>query len=116
MSAATPAEEDNADLPVIDLDHLANFTDGERALEAELAGLYATSAARYLADMAAALEAGASWARPVHALKGASSNFGACRVARLARAAEHRPPDADRLAAMQSAVAEVNAFFRGRGP
>jgi HPt (histidine-containing phosphotransfer) domain-containing protein len=101
---------------VVDLDHLSTFTDGEPELEKELAGLYASSAQGYLDAMTSALEAGESWAKPAHALKGASSNFGACRVARLARAAEHDVPDAARLEALETAVAEVAAFFRARRP
>jgi HPt (histidine-containing phosphotransfer) domain-containing protein len=79
--------------PVLDLDHLMTFTDGDKELENELSALYLSSAEAYLDAMSRALCDGTSWTSSVHALKGASSNLGALRVATLARAAEHQPRD-----------------------
>jgi len=100
--------------PVIDADHLASFTDGDGALESEIAALYVSSAEVYLQRMAEALEANAPWERYAHALKGASSNLGAGRVAALAMTAEHASPSPEQLQALHQAVDEVKTFFGDR--
>lgn len=102
------------DQPIIDLDHLATFTDGDRALEAELGILYVTSAEEYLEQMGEALRSGVSWFSAAHALKGASSNLGACRVAALALEAERSSPDEASLDALRGAIEEVRGFLAGR--
>jgi len=93
--------------PVVDLDHLRGFTDGDPQLEGELLALFLSSADVYLARMDDALRAGQSWAASAHALKGASANLGARRVMVLALAAEKAPPAAAELAALRRAVEEV---------
>jgi HPt (histidine-containing phosphotransfer) domain-containing protein len=100
--------------PILDLDHLLTFTDGDMELESELSVLFLSSAEAYLDAMSRALRDGTSWTSSVHALKGASANLGALRVAALARAAEHRPPDAATLRAIRHAVDQVGAFFGDR--
>jgi CheY-like chemotaxis protein/HPt (histidine-containing phosphotransfer) domain-containing protein len=102
--------------PVIDLAHLRGFTDGDLQLESELAELYLSSAGVYLERMGEAVRTGESWRSPAHALKGASANLGARRVAALARDAEHESPGAPRLAALREAVEEVARFFAHRRP
>jgi HPt (histidine-containing phosphotransfer) domain-containing protein len=104
---AHAAEADVRLPPVLDLDHLRSFTDGDPQLEGELLTLFLSTAEVYLAAMADALQAGGSWRSPTHALKGASGNLGARRVMELARAAEHAAPDAAQLAALREAVDEV---------
>jgi HPt (histidine-containing phosphotransfer) domain-containing protein len=111
VTAATAADE-----PVMDLDHLTVFTDGDPSLEHELAALYVASAQHYLAAMAKALAAGEAWTAHAHALKGASANLGARRVAVLALAAERAWPQEALLAALRAAVDEVGRFFRSRHP
>ncbi|MGI9436321.1 MAG: Hpt domain-containing protein [Geminicoccaceae bacterium] len=103
-------------LAVINLDHLSAFTDGSRELEAELADLFLTTANRYLGGMKTALLEERSWAADVHALKGASANLGAQRVAALAAAAECVPSSNARLETLRSAVDEVACFFADRNP
>jgi HPt (histidine-containing phosphotransfer) domain-containing protein len=105
---------DGEDQPIIDLEHLADFTGGDRALEDELAALYVSSAEVYLEQMQEALAKGASWRSPAHALKGASSNLGAQRVAALALAAEQSSPSAARLDPLRDAVEAVMDFFANR--
>jgi len=103
-------------LPVIDAGHLAAFTDGSEDLEAELADLYLTTARRYLRDMQAALQEERGWSAEAHALKGASGNLGACRMAALAKDAEFEGPSSARLQLLQLAVDDVAAFFtKSRG-
>lgn len=99
--------------PIIDLDHLATFTDGDRSLEAELGALYVSSAEEYLEQMGEALRGGVSWLSAAHALKGASSNLGAHRVATLALEAERSSPDEALLDALRDAIEEVRGFLAG---
>jgi HPt (histidine-containing phosphotransfer) domain-containing protein len=100
--------------PIIDLEHLASFTGGDRALEDEIAALYLSSARVYLEQMQEALAKGESWRSPAHALKGASSNLGARRVGSLALAAEQSSPSAVRLDPLRAAIEDVSAFFANR--
>ncbi len=101
-------------LPIVDLGHLAAFTDGSEDLEAELADLYLTTARRYLRDMQAALQEDRAWSAEAHALKGASGNLGACRMAALAKEAEFEAPSSARLQLLQQAVDDVAALFAER--
>jgi DNA-binding response OmpR family regulator len=112
--AATPSPPDREAEPVIDLDHLCGFTDGDLQLEGELLALFLSSAEVYLAAMSEALRAGQSWTATAHALKGASANLGARRVMVLALAAERSQPSAAQLDALRQAVDEVRAFGRTR--
>jgi HPt (histidine-containing phosphotransfer) domain-containing protein len=100
--------------PVIDLDHLLSFTDGDLELESELSVLFLSSAEAYFDKMSRSLQAGTPWASSAHALKGASANLGARRLAELARSAEHRPPAAADLQGIRRAIDEVSAFFGER--
>lgn len=104
------------DQPVIDLDHLATFTEGDHALEGELGALYVSSAEVYLEQMSEALQRGISWTATAHALKGASSNLGAQRVAALALAAEKSSPNGVLLDALRGAIMDVRVFLASRSP
>jgi DNA-binding response OmpR family regulator len=96
--------------PVLDLDHLRGFTDGDRQLEGELLALFLSSADVYLERMSQALRAGQPWSAFAHALKGASANLGARRVAALALDAERSTPDSAQLEAIRRAVDQVREF------
>ena len=97
--------------PVIDLEHLRSFTDGDPQLEDELLTLFLSTADIYLArDGREPSRRASPGPPPVHALKGASANLGACRVMALALAAEQRPPSAEQLAALRAAVDDVRAL------
>jgi hypothetical protein len=109
--ASLPNREDQ---PILDLEHLASFTDGDRSLEDELAALYLSTAEVYLGQMREALEGGGSWRSAAHALKGASANLGARRVAALALAAEHSSPTAALLGPLRAGIEDVKGFFAGR--
>ena len=100
--------------PIVDLDHLLSFTDGDLELESELSVLFLSSAEAYFDRMSRSLQAGTPWTSSVHALKGASANLGARRLAALARAAEHQPPGAADLEVIRRAIDEVSAFFADR--
>ena len=80
------------------MDHLLSFTDGDLELEGELSVLFLSSAEAYFDKMGRSLRAGTPWTSTAHALKGASANLGARRLAALARSAEQQPPSAADLA------------------
>jgi HPt (histidine-containing phosphotransfer) domain-containing protein len=98
-------------VPVIDVEHLRGFTGGNVQLERDLGTLFLATAKDYLDRMGGALEVGGDWSAAAHALKGASANLGAARVAMLAAAAEAAAPSADAITALRRAVEEVRAFF-----
>jgi CheY-like chemotaxis protein len=100
--------------PIIDIDHLLSFTDGDLELEGELSALFLSSAEAYFEKMSRSLQTGTVWRSSAHALKGASANLGARRLASLAQAAEHHPPAAADLQVLRRAIDEVSAFFDAR--
>lgn len=113
MIQPSPAETALAEPePVIDLDHLHSFTDGDSQLEGELLTLFLSTSDVYLARMRQALAAGESWTATAHALKGASANLGARRLSALALAAEQIAPDAAHLQKLGTALEEVRALAR----
>jgi CheY-like chemotaxis protein/HPt (histidine-containing phosphotransfer) domain-containing protein len=110
--AGAPAQE-----PVLDVDHLRGFTDGDPQLEGELSALFLSTAEVYLREMREALHEGRAWTAIAHALKGASANLGARGVAALALTAERSAPSRAQLDAIESAIGQVRAFFeRTRAP
>jgi CheY-like chemotaxis protein/HPt (histidine-containing phosphotransfer) domain-containing protein len=104
--AGTPALE-----PAVDLDRLRQFTDGDPQLQGELSALFLSTTEVYLQDMREALRAGRPWSSTAHALKGASANLGARRIAALALVAERSEPSPAQLEAIEAAIDEVRAFF-----
>ena len=102
------------DLATINEDHLASFTEGDRDLEDELAELYVSTARGYLKRMREALTEERPWSAEAHALKGASANLGANRIAALAKKAEFTPPSDEQLTAIEKGVDEVETFFGNR--
>jgi DNA-binding response OmpR family regulator len=97
--------------PVLDLDHLRGFTDGDPQLEGELSTLFLSTAEMYLRGMREALATGRPWSSIAHALKGASANLGARRLSALALAAERSEPTRSHLEAIERALDEVRAFL-----
>ncbi|MEZ5933440.1 MAG: Hpt domain-containing protein [Alphaproteobacteria bacterium] len=115
MTQPMPADEANVDvLAIVDEAHLASFTDGDKALEDELADLFVNTARSYLKRMREALKEERSWSAEAHALKGASANLGANRMAALARQAEFMPPSGDQIAAIERALGDIQTFFADR--
>ncbi len=102
--------------PVLDLDHLRGFTDGDPQLEGELSTLFLSTAEMYLRGMNEALGSGRPWSSIAHALKGASANLGARRLSALALAAERSEPSRSQLQAIQRALDEVRAVFHTAPP
>lgn len=100
--------------PIVDIDHLLSFTDGDPELEGELSALFLSSAEAYFEKMSRSLQTGTTWRSSVHALKGASANLGARRLAALAQAVEHHPPAAADLQVIRRAIDEVISFFYAR--
>jgi HPt (histidine-containing phosphotransfer) domain-containing protein len=109
MGGASPPPE-----PVLDLDHLRGFTEGDPEVEGELSALFLSTAEAYLRGMREALASGRPWAAIAHALKGASGNLGARRLATLARVAEGSAPERAQLDAIAHALEEVRALFAQR--
>jgi HPt (histidine-containing phosphotransfer) domain-containing protein len=111
---ASASASEAAREPIMDMDHLLSFTDGDLELESELSVLFLSSAEAYFDKMSRSLQAGTPWTASAHALKGASANLGARRLAALARAAEHQPPAAADLQDIRRAIDELSAFFAER--
>ncbi len=97
--------------PPIDLERLTDIADGDRQLIIEIGSLYVATATRYVEDMRRALGATDEVQRLAHALKGASRNVGAERIAELAEAAEKHGIDASGLDLLERHVDEVRQFF-----
>jgi HPt (histidine-containing phosphotransfer) domain-containing protein len=97
--------------PVLDRDHLRGFTEGDPQLERELSALFLATAEMYLEQMQEAMAGGRPWTAIAHALKGASANLGARRLAALALAAERAQPDRAQLQEIERAVEEVRSEF-----
>lgn len=100
--------------PVLDLDHLRGFTEGDPQLERELSALFLSTAEMYLHGMQEALTGGRPWTSTAHALKGASANLGARRLSALALRAERSEPDRTQLEAIEHAVEEIRSLFAAR--
>lgn len=71
----------------IDREHLAGYSGGDEALEAELVVFFAENAARYIEELAAAGDAQA-WRAVSHKLKGAARSIGALDFGMEAERAE----------------------------
>lgn len=74
------------DVP-IDWDHLSRFTLGDRSLEREVLGLFASEAPRYL-SLLLATTTRKNWIEAAHTLKGSARAVGAWAVAECAQAVE----------------------------
>lgn len=112
MAANDVSDVEN--LVIIDETHLASFSDGDRELEDEIAELFISTARGYLKRMSEAVREKRAWSAEVHALKGAGANFGACRVAALAKHSEFMPPSDDQVQALEKAIDDVATFFANR--
>lgn len=104
---------DTAPVPVVDLDRLGQFTEGDPRLEQELASLFLAGAEIYLAQLEAAIARGdaEAWRSAAHALKGSAANLGAGPITVLAAAAEHGGPSRAVLVDLREAADEARRFF-----
>ena len=94
---------------VFDRDHLARYTAGDAALEAELVGLLREQAQRCLAAMETASDANA-WKAAAHTLKGASRGVGAFELGDVCQRAEDAPQAAWPVAIIEVRRAADAAF------
>jgi HPt (histidine-containing phosphotransfer) domain-containing protein len=87
--------------PVLDRDHLAQYTGGDAALEAELFGLLSSQIEACLARLKAA-RADPDWSDAAHTLKGAARGVGAMALGEACARAESKPRDTNALAAIEA--------------
>ncbi len=71
------------DNQVLDLKHLAQYTNGDKALEHELLGLFKQQASLQFEKVASAFDTD-DWKMATHTLKGSARGIGAIRIAQLA--------------------------------
>lgn len=87
--------------PVLDRDHLAQYTGGDAALEAELFGLLSAQIDSCISQLRST-RAEAGWAQAAHTLKGAARGVGAMALGEACAEAEHHPLDEDALAQIEA--------------
>jgi HPt (histidine-containing phosphotransfer) domain-containing protein len=105
----TEPEREQESRPV-DLDHLARYTLGERALEREVLELFCSQSVLYLEQLRAAMS-DRDWKHAAHSLKGSARAVGAWRAAQAAERAEALQGDV--LAQFRAArVEEIEASLR----
>jgi HPt (histidine-containing phosphotransfer) domain-containing protein len=90
--------------PVLDREHLARYTDGDAALEAELFSLLRGQIEACSARLTAAGDDADAWRDAAHTLKGAARGVGAMALADACEAAEDKPQDETALAAVRAAA------------
>ncbi|HEY0106636.1 MAG TPA: Hpt domain-containing protein [Rhizomicrobium sp.] len=104
---------------VIDLEHLARYTGGDRAINAEVMRLFDGQANELVARLQAILDArdAKSWKEVTHTLKGAARGIGAFAMGDAAARCE--PLDLDDRGNVAAAIAQlqeraeaVQAFIR----
>ncbi len=104
----------------VDLAHLARYTGGDAALNAEILRLFDNQASEMVARLQSILDArdAKSWKEVTHTLKGAARGIGAFGLGDAAAAAEPIDPSADSvtaaaaLLALQSKTSAVQFFIR----
>ena len=94
-SAAESRRDTAADPEVLDLDHLARYTMGNRELERELLRLFRTQLRAQVTGVAQASDAEA-WRFATHTLKGVARSIGAWSIAKTAEKLEQLGHDGDR--------------------
>ncbi|MCV0398139.1 MAG: Hpt domain-containing protein [Rhizobiaceae bacterium] len=93
----------------IDLDHLANQTFGDRALEAEVLGLFMQQAASVRKRIGAADEA--ERRQLAHGLKGAAAGVGAFAISECASALENDPASGRLVKRLGDLIDETRCFI-----
>jgi HPt (histidine-containing phosphotransfer) domain-containing protein len=105
---------------VVDLAHLARYTGGDEAINAEILRLFDTQTSEIVGGLQAVLDArdAKSWKEATHALKGAARGIGAFALADAAAFAEPIDPVKDRgnaslaLTAVKTSAEAVQAFIK----
>jgi HPt (histidine-containing phosphotransfer) domain-containing protein len=110
MSAAAQAKP-------VDLDHLARYTGGDVALNAEVLGLFADQSVELLAKLQSVIDARdpKEWKAITHSLKGAARGIGAFGFGDAAARAEPALPADDNtnaIAALQALQQEAEIVQR----
>lgn len=103
---------------VLDVEHLAQYTRGDRVLEAELLALYQAQARPQLREVCrAALEKDAAgWKFALHTLKGMSRALGAGLVAEAAAKLEKMPPGQTGIRELEQQLAALErAILQRKG-
>lgn len=103
----------------VDLAHLARYTGGERALDAEVLRLFANQSAELMRELQAVIAARDSkrWRHIIHSLKGAARGIGAFPLGDAAAEAEPLDPAIETrkalaaVAALKDRTEAVNAFI-----
>lgn len=103
----------------VDLDHLARYTGGDAALNAEILRLFDDQASDLVTKLQGIIEArdAKSWKLALHTLKGAARGIGAFGLGDAAAAAEPIDPSDTRTAAaalesLQGKTGEVRLFIK----
>jgi HPt (histidine-containing phosphotransfer) domain-containing protein len=88
----------------VDLEHLARYTGGDAALNAEILQLFARQSADLMIQLQAVLEKHdlKAWKEITHSLKGAARGIGAFALADAAASAEPVLPASDNLSAVRA--------------
>jgi HPt (histidine-containing phosphotransfer) domain-containing protein len=105
---------------VVDLDHLARYTGGDAALNAEILRLFDSQATELVQQLQSILEArdARSWKVATHTLKGAARGIGAFSLGDAAAAAEPIDPSSDSQTAsaaildLQTKTGAVHVFIK----
>lgn len=98
--------------PVLDREHLALYSGGDPALEAELFALLGAQIADCTARMRAANSA-EDWRAAAHTLKGAARGVGAKALGEACAAAEDRPLDGAALDAVEAQAVRARSAMTG---
>lgn len=103
----------------VDLDHLARYTGGDAALNAEILRLFDDQANELVERLKSILDARdtKSWKLATHTLKGAARGIGAFALGNAAAAAEPIDPNdiktaSAALEALESRTGEVRCFIK----
>lgn len=112
MATTSPSAQNAPVNATIDAVRLGLFSGGDAELERVLLELFVATADGYIAALELAQDNVEAWRRTTHALKGASANIGAVRLAALARTAEDASPNAVMVRALDRELAEVRQRLR----
>lgn len=105
--------------PLLDFEHLARYTFGDRKLEREIIELFLEQAAKSIGDLERAVT-DKDWHIAAHTLKGSSRAVGALTLADVAAEAErlggvaNREACARMTAALRKAEGSTKAFIQGQ--
>ena len=107
------------DKPIVDLDHLARYTGGDRAINAEVMRLFDSQATELVARLQSILDArdAKAWKEVTHTLKGAARGIGAFAMGDAAARCEpidlsDRPCALTAVAALAEEAVAVQAFIQ----